>query len=301
MMRKFSFAVVVFAVSLLYACTTYGGESSGATVTQTPMGESPSGKKAVIGEYLDSLIFLAYFDDKADVDPFLMKSAVGIANRYLAEKGVRFVDLETVEKNKRDQELAYEDQAGESASLIRWIAGKLNADIYVEINADTSSGGTDSNYTGRADITLSCFDLATGALIVSAASGSEETFSTSSELDAVNNAIQSTLLQVMPAAMEQVYERLGEAAETGIPYELIILSTPDTRPMQDFEGELETRVERIEVISRAPEETIYRVFLIGAAEDLQNIVFETADLTPALQNLELVYLRGKSLTFASGL
>ena len=39
----------------------------------------------------------------------------------------------------------------------------------------------------------------------------------------------------------------------------------------------------------------------GAIGDLQDLGFDIADLMPALRSLELVYLRGKSITFDNGL
>ena len=258
-------------------------------------------QQAVIGAYIDTLTFLTYFDDEADVDPFLMKAAAGIANKYLAENGVNLIDLDTVEKIKRDQELAYEARTGETVSLIQWIAQKLNADIYVEIDAETSSETDDGKYYGQANITLKFFDSSTAGLLASVPYRSPKTFSSSSELDALNNAIQSSVYQAMPAALEQVYGRMEKAAVDGIPYQLIILSTPDSRLMRDFMREVQERVESIQIVSQSLEETRYRVYLIGAIEDLQDIVFDTADFIPALRNLELVYLRGKSITFASGL
>ena len=258
-------------------------------------------KRAVIRAYIDTLTFLVYFNDEADVDPFLMKAAAGIANRYLTENGVSLIDLDTVEKNKRDQEFAYEARTGEAVSLIQWIAQKLNADIYVEIDAEVSSETVGGKHYGQGNITLKFFDSSTAGLLASVPYRSPRTFSSSSELDALNNAIQSSVYQAMPIALDQVYRQMEKAALDGIPYELIILTTPDSRLMRDFMREIETRVERIQIVSQNPEETRYRVYLIGAVEDLQDIVFDTADFIPSLRNLELVYLRGKSITFASGM
>lgn len=256
---------------------------------------------AVIDEYLDSLTFLVYFDTEADVDPFLMKAAVGIANRYLAESGIQLVDLDTVEAVKRDQELAYEAQTGEAVSLIQWIALKLNADIYVEIDAEAAGETNERNYYGQANITLKCFDSSTAALLASVPYRSPRTFSSSSELDALNNAIQSSVYQAMPVALDQVYQRVEKMAAQGIPYELIILHPPDPRLMRDFMKELQLQTEKVQLVSQSADEVRYRVFLVGAIEDLQDIVFSISDTTPELRGMELVYLRGKSITFEAGL
>ncbi|MBN1686788.1 MAG: hypothetical protein JW852_09045 [Spirochaetales bacterium] len=272
-------------------------ETGGGTAKPAPISE----KTAVISAYLDSLTFLVYFDADTRVDPFLMKAAVGIANRYLVENGVNLIDLDIVESIKRDQELAYEAQIGEPVGLIQWIAQKLNADIYVEIGAETSSETRDGNYYGQANVTLKFFDSSTAALLASATYRSPRTFSTSSELDAVNNAIQSSVYQAMPAAVDQAYRRVEKMAAEGIPYELIILKPPDSRLMRDFMKELESRTRKVEIMSQSADEARYRVYLIGAIEDLQDIVFDIADSMQELSYLELVYLRGKSITFTSGL
>ena len=256
---------------------------------------------AVINAYLDSLTFLVYVDAGTGVDPFLMKAAVGIANRYLAEKGVNLIDLDTVESIKRDQELAYEAQTGEAVTLIQWIAQRLNADIYVEIDAETSSETREGNYYGQANITLKFFDSSTAALLASATYRSPRTFSKSSELDALNNAIQSSVYKAMPAALGQAYQRVEKMAEEGIPYDLIILKPPDSRLMREFMKELELRSSRVQLISQSGGEVRYRVYLIGAIEDLQDIIFDITDFMPEFRYLELVYLRGKSITFTSGL
>ena len=258
-------------------------------------------RNAVVQEYLGSLTFLVYFDDKSRVDPFLMKAAVGIANRYLNENGIQLIDLDTVETVKRDQELAYEAQTGDAVSLIQWIALKLNADIYVEIDAEATGETKDGNFYGQANITLKFFDSSQATLLASVPYRSPRTFSSSSELDALNNAIQSSVYQAMPAALEQVYARVEKNAAEGIPYELIILRPPDSRLMLEFLRELQLRTERVQLVSQSADEVRYRVFLLGAVEDLQDIVFSVSDVMPELRNLELVYLRGKSITFESGL
>jgi hypothetical protein len=257
--------------------------------------------REVVEKYLDGLTFLVYFNDAADEDPFLMKAAVSIANRYLAEEGIYLIDLEIVETIKKDQELAYEAQSGQAISLIQWIAQKLNADIYVEIDAQTTGETSDGRYYGQANITLEFFESSTASLLASVPYRSPRTFSSSSELDALNNAIQSSVYQAMPVALEQVYDRMRKMAQSGISYELVILQTPDGRLMRDFMKRLELRAEKVEIVSQSPEETRYRVYLVGEISDLQDIVFDIADLIPALRGLELVYLRGKSITFSSGL
>ena len=257
--------------------------------------------RAVLLAYLESLTFLVYFNDSSGDDPFLMKAAAAIANRYLAEESINLVDLERVETIKKDQELAFEAQTGQAVSLIQWIAQKLNADVYVEIDAETSTETDGGKFYGQANVTMKFFESSTAVLLASVPYRSPKTFSSSSELDALNNAIQSSVYQAMPIALEQVYERMRRMSVNGIPYELTIQQTPDARLLRDFVRRLEEDVEKVETVSQSAEETRYRVYLIGEIGDLQDIIFDIADLTPGLGNMELVYLRGKSITFASGM
>ncbi len=277
-------------------------EVSGTKPPTVETGNHPdSEENAAINAYIDSLTFLVYFNVDSGVDPFLMKAAVGMANRYLAENGLNFIDLSTVETIKRDQELAYDAETGEAMSLIQWIAQKLNADVYVEIDCETTAETRDGNYYGQANITLKFFDSSTAVPLASVSYRSQETFSSSSEQDALNTALQSSVYETMPAALTQVYERMVKIAQDGIPYDLIILRLLDSRIMNDFTKELESRVNKVQLVSQSAGEIRYRVYLTGAIEDLQDIVFDIASRIPELREMEVVYLRGKSITFTNGL
>ena len=91
-----------------------------------------------IREYVEQMTYMVYFNEESSEDPFLMKSGAGIANKALAEESVYTIDLDQIETIKRDQEIAYEEETGRSISMIQWIAGKLNADVYIELDAVTS-------------------------------------------------------------------------------------------------------------------------------------------------------------------
>ncbi len=265
------------------------------------MSELSPEQKELVEEYVDSLTFMVYFSEEGNEDPFLRKTAVGMANGYLTEHSLQAIDLETVESIKKDQELVYEEQTGRSVSLIQWIAQKLNADVYVEIDSRTTGKTGDNRYYGQANITMKFFESSTGRLLSSVNYKSPETFSTSSELDAINNALQSSIYQVMPRALDQVRGYMRDFAANGIPHVLILQNTQDTRLMRSFVQDLERKVESVETESMSKEESRYRVRLIGEAEDLLDIVFDVADGIPGLAGIDLVMLRGRTLTFDTGL
>ena len=258
-------------------------------------------ERAIIDRFIDSMTFMVYFNEESEEDPFLTSAAVGIANAYLTENRMNAVDQSTIEKVKKEQELAYEEQTGQAVTLIQWIAQKLNADVYVEIDAKTT-GETESNkHYGQANITLKFFESSTAVLLASVTYKSPRTFSSSSELDAINNALQSSIYQAMPHAMDKVVNYMRKAVENGIRYELVMQNTADARLMRDFMKKLEQKVRKVELVSQSREEIYYRVFLLGEIEDLQDIVFDISDSIPDLAGIELVYQRGKSITFDTGM
>ncbi len=281
-------------------------EAARETPRRAPPASSESAKltpeeRAVIEEYIRSLTFMIYFDESAPEDPFIKKAAVTMANGYLAEHRRAAVDLETVERIKKDQELVYEEQTGRSVGLIQWVAQKVNADVYAELDARTSGDRSGANYYGQANLTLKFFEASTGRLLASVTYKSPRSFSRSSETDAINNALQSSVYEAMSIAMDQLGPALRASAVNGIPYRLILQNTPDARLTREFARRLERRVESVETVSQSKEETVYTVFSFGKPEDLLDIVFDVSDALPAFSGMELVVLRGRSLTFDTGL
>jgi len=89
-----------------------------------PSGTESPEEKALINDIIGKLSFMVYYDENSSTDPFLAKTAIGVANRYLSDNGMEYVDLGQIEQIKKDQSAAYEDETGQSVSMIQWIAGK---------------------------------------------------------------------------------------------------------------------------------------------------------------------------------
>jgi len=258
-------------------------------------------EKSFIREYVDQMTYMVYFNEDSGEDPFLMKSGVGIANKALAEEGVYIIDLSQIESIKKDQEIAYEDETGKNISMIQWIAGKLNADVYIELDAVTSGESRGGKYYGQANVTLSVFDASTGVLLGSVPYNSPETFSTASDFDARNNALQSSIYRGMPMALNQAHVYMEKALERGIRYDLLVLNTPVPKMMSEFRRKMRKRVKSLKTASAAPEETVYQVYLIGSIEDLEELVYDVSESIPGFEGMERIYFRGRSITFNTGL
>lgn len=256
----------------------------------------------LIKDIIDNLTYMVYYDDKTGIDPFIAKTAVGMANKYLSQNGMEYVDLEQIERIKKDQAAAFEEETGRSISMIQWIAGKLNADIYVEVSVDTNSSTKGGKYYGSASVSLKNFDSSTGAGRGTAFYQTvPPALSMVSEADAVNNAVASATYNAIKKAVEQAEVYTEKELSRGIRYDLVIQNTSDSKLMRSFMKKLERKVKSVRRVSTSPEETKYEVRLIGRIEDLEDIVYDTAESIPGMDGISLVYQRGNSITFDSGL
>jgi flagellar hook-basal body complex protein FliE len=286
------------------------GESRTATVegaakveeaaAEAPAAEATPEEKRFIARYVNNMTYMVYFNDQASEDLFYMKAAVGIANEYLTSNAMEAVDLDQVEKLKKDQQRVYEEETGESISMIQWIAQKLAADVYVEIDGRTTGESSGGKYYGQANITLKGFEASTGRLLGSQPWNSPRTFSTASEQAARINALQTSVFKAMPIVLEQAKAYMAKALANGLKYELIIQGSSDAKAMSDFRRKLKRKVKDVITVSQTAEETKYSVFLIGSVEDLADAVLDVAETSPGLEGMYQVVLRGKSITFNSG-
>ena len=290
------------------AGTAAAGGGSGETAGSEAAGEEKAAaaeptpeQRQFIDKYVNNMTYMVYFDESAPQDPFLMKSAVGIANNFLAGQSARIVDYEQIEKIKDEQQMAYEEETGMEVGIIQWIAQKLNADIYIELAAETSGETSGGKHYGKAMITLKLFESSTGTLLGSVPYNSPRTFSTSSEMDAINNALQSSIYKAMPIALNQARAYMRDALQNGIRYNLVLQNTPDPRLMSDFRQKLKRKVEDLRTLSAAAEETKYTVSFFGTIEDLEDLIYDVAESLPGMEEIYRVYFRGKSITFDTGL
>ncbi len=285
------------------AATTAAAAATAAKELETPAvyEEATPEEKNFLRRYIDNLTYMVYFNEDSREDAFLAKAAVGMANSNLVSAGKNAVDYREVEKLKKDQKLVYEEEAGREMSMIQWIAQKLNADVYIEIDAVTEGESQGGNHYGSAKVNLKMFESSTGNLLGSVPYSSPRTFSKTSQLDAKSNALQSTLFKAMPLAVEQSKILLAKTFERGIRYDLVIQNTSDSRLMTRFRTRLRSKVKDLQVISQSPEMTRYAVFLFGRLEDLEEIMYEVGDSIPGLEGMEQVMMRGKSITFNTGL
>ncbi len=289
------------------AGVTSGEERETATIAAIPAPDpvevSPA-ERRFISRYVDTMTYMVYFADRAvDEIPdgeFVLRSAVNQANGYLVSRGHLVVDAAQVEQLRRDQELVYEEQTGRELSLLQWVARRLNADVYIEIDARTSSRTSGSGHYATADVTLSMYETSTGQILGSVNRRSQESFSRTSQADAAVNALQSTVHQAMPQAVDMSERQMERMLTRGIRYELVLQRPPDARSLSRFRTAMQEEVRTIATVSQSPQEVLYEVFFVGSSDDLIDLIFVVSDRVAGFDSLDLVISRGRSLTFDAG-
>ncbi len=280
---------------------TQGGEKQLDALPPEPAAAATPQEQKIIRDYVDHMTYMVYFAESSTLDPFFAKSAIGIANEYLASQTMEAIDLAQIEKLKNDQMKVYEAETGESMSITQWIAQKLNADVYIEIDGAVTSEVSGSKYYGQASITLKLFESSTGRLLGSVPWNSPKTLSTAGTEAAVINALQTSVYKAMPISISQAKAYMAKSLADGIKYDLVIQNTPDSRLMNTFSRRLKERVKDVRLVSQSESETKYNVFLIGSIEDLVDEVYNVAEKIPGLEDMRQVLLRGKTVTFNSGM
>lgn len=243
---------------------------------------------------------MVYGAENSSADPFLLKSAVEMANAYLIQQGNTVIDFAEVEKLKKESAQLYQESQASGISLIQWIAQRLNADVYLEVDAATEGGWEYDSYYGSAKITVKIFNPSTGEILGSVPYSSPKTFSRISAYDAESNALQSTVYKVLPIVSDQSKLMLARAYARGIRYEITLNGSKDTRLMTLFRKELAKEVNDIRTINLSSAQARYAVFAFCELDEILSIVYNIAEKLPGFENMELVVLRGKSLTFSMG-
>ncbi|MCE1196521.1 hypothetical protein LWX53_08500 [bacterium] len=289
-------------------------EAAKAIVTQQPGPQAPGGTspiasaavlssedQAFLANYLSRLSYMVYYNDASGMDPRFAKMAVSQANRYLIEKlGLAAIDFDQIEKNKKDQLGAYQAETGGSIDMIQYLAQKFNADIYVEIDLKASASGAGNSFNGSAQGTMKLFETSTAQLLGSIAFMSPPTFSPVSPDAAVANAISASVWQAMPKVTEQARALIAASASRGVRYELIVQKLPDAKQSAAFVKALSRKFAEAEQISFSAGETRIALYAFMTKAKVQQAIYDAGALA-ALPDLYLVYMRGKSFTFNSGL
>jgi hypothetical protein len=285
------------AVAAAGATGSAGSGGTAAEVEPAPTAD----EERIIRDYVEHMSWMVYFTEREGVDPFAMKAAVGIANEYLASNGMEAIDLSQIEKLKKDQQKTWEAETGESIGIVQWIAQKLAADVYLEIDGATAVTKSQNRYSATASIVLKIFEASTARLLGSVPWTSPASAWQQTEVAAVNNVLQVSVFKAMPIAVGQAEAKFAQELKNGIKYGLVLQQTTDAKVVTAFRNRLKERVKNLKTVSQTDAETTFEVWLVGSIDDLADLVVSVAARVPGLEGLRQVMLRGKAVTFATGM
>lgn len=258
-------------------------------------------EEAFLNNHLARLQYMVYYDEKAGIDPASAKVAVNQANRYLLEKmGLSVVDFDQVQKNKKDQQAAYQAETGGSIDLIQYLAQKYNADVYVEISFSATPSASGGKFYATAQGSMKIYDTSTAQLLGSVAFQSPQVMSTISAEAATANAVAASVWSAMPKMTDQTKTLVKTSMARGIRYEVLIQNTPDSRQISTLRRALAKALREVEQISYSPGETRLALFTFKSRDKVEDAMYEAADRA-GLLDMYLLYSRGKAFTFNSGL
>jgi hypothetical protein len=262
-------------------------------------GASPE-QREFLRRYVQTMTYMVYFDEETEADPFLMELAVSQANGYLASEGKTVIDVEQVEAVREDARIVFEEGTGEAGSVLQWIARRLNADVYVEIDAQTATSSRNGAHFATATVVMRMFETSTAQLLDSLSYQSPETRSSTSANDAAANAVQSSVFSLMPRMVDRSERVIAQIFDRGIRYELVLQETGDARLMSRFRSRLRDRVTDLQTVSQTDAEARYVVHMFGRIDELEELVYAVSEALPGFEQLELILIRGKTITFNAG-
>lgn len=281
---------------------TTDSASAEAVDTAPPLpGVMTPEEEAFLNNYLARLQYMVYYDEAAGIDERNAKVAVNQANRYLLEKlGLSVVDFDQIEKNKKDQQTAYQSETGGSIDLIQYLAQKYNADVYVEVSFTSTPSSSGGKFYATAQGSMKIYDTSTAQLLGSVAFQSPQVMSTVSSDAAIANAVAASVWSAMPKMTEQTKVLVKNSMSRGIRYEVVIQNTPDSRQISTLRRSLARVVREVEQISYSPSETKLALYSFKTRDKIEDAMYDAADKAGML-DIYLLYSRGKAFTFNSGL
>lgn len=288
--------------------------ASGAAAGPAASGTSPAGtatpaaavsdmsdkEKQFFETYLKRLKYMMVVKEGAALDDFQIRSVMTKGNEYLLRQGFDVINYDQLLKNMEDQKAAYESEAGQSMSLVQYIAQKLGADVYVELNAVPRAWSDGGRHYGEANFTANMFDPSTAELLASITFKTDRSLSNSSPQDALLNALVAGTAQFMPRVVRDSTSVLRNRYSNGIRYQLIIQKTPDSRAVAQLRRNLRSRVREIQAGPSAADQTTMDIYLFGSLGDLEDACYAAFEKTPGMESAYWVYTRGKTITFNSG-
>jgi hypothetical protein len=100
--------------------------------------------------------------------------------------------------------------------------------------------------------------------------------------------------------VNQSKELLKNSLARGIRYELIVQKTPDSKQISQFRRALAKKIREVEQVSYSAGVTKLYLYTFMKGDKVEDAVYDAAAAS-GMNDLNLVYSRGKSYTFDTGM
>lgn len=117
---------------------------------------------------------------------------------------------------------------------------------------------------------------------------------------AVANVLMGSVWAAMPRMTEQSKALMQGALSHGIQYEVLIQNTPDADQVDELTYALSKRLREVEQVSYSPESTKLYIYSFSKGDQVRRLIKDAA-MGAGLMDMKLVYSRGKSFTYNTGL
>ncbi len=261
-------------------------------------------KRQRLSSLLDRSLFLVYTgrSDLSDLTEFELELAVEEANSYLAERGYSYVAYEQLRQLMKGRMERYEEETGGRIPPITWSAETFDADIYVDMRVEAKSSMEEGNHFATSAVSLLFIRRTTGKQWAeSSSSSTTAVMSSKSREDALRSSIGRTVRRAMTDGIEEFRKNGARILAEGLPYTIVIESTNDEELLRNFVKSFKKRVESIDRVKSSVEETSFELRFIGDVTELEEAVLKTAEETEGFEEMFLVYQRGNTITFNTGI
>lgn len=266
-----------------------------------PRRELGSMQEKRLRKLLENLVYLVYLRDGERPDE-VSSFAVKAANEFLEERGIDVVEYRQVRDllgQRRDQ---YMKETEGTISALRWIACTFNADVFGEMQVRYNSEAEEETFYATAGVSALFRNTENGEEWAEASFRSTTaSVSDVSRGDAELSAVEKAVRKVMGEAVAEAQKRAVEVLREGISYRVELRNTYNEEIIANYFKQLENKVESISKEEFSPELSVYRIKYIGSVTDLEHTALETAKEVGGLEKMFLVYQRGHTIAFNTGM
>ncbi|MFP4618688.1 MAG: hypothetical protein ACLFMZ_07565 [Spirochaetaceae bacterium] len=265
-----------------------------------PLDELGEEKKERLTRLLNNMVYLVYTGKEEEKD--YREVVLETANDYLAQKHIGYIEYTHIDRMLQESDSLYEKETGGSVSPLRWSAYKFGADVYGEIEVKTNNRRKGDMFYGTAGVAVSLYQTSTGDEWARTVYKSPSAVGSDAGTgEAVERAVQEAVRNALQEGIGKVRTQAIRSLQKGISYTIELRNINNEDIEGDFVKGLENEVESIEKTEELPYKISFRIDFIGDVTELEDAVFRAARDVESLEDMFLVFQRGNTIAFNTGM